>query len=75
MILLNGVGYNPQDDDSDTDYKRPPRDAACVLDYFCALSFVENDGQFATDEMYAMLADPTAFFGADSDELTYRAER
>jgi hypothetical protein len=60
---LNKIGYDPVDDDSDSGYRRPPHDAACVCDYFHELAGVEDDGKFVVEEMEELLNNPTAFFG------------
>jgi hypothetical protein len=54
--------YDPSDDHSASGFRRPPRAAGCVLDYFFALSFLGDGGHFATSEMKAMLDDPATFF-------------
>lgn len=64
QIMLNKLGYDPIDDDSDTGYRRPPHDAASVCDYFGALGYVEDGGRFVVEEMEILLNDPAAFFGA-----------
>lgn len=55
--------YEPEDTASATGYRRPPRAAGCVLDYFHALGFLEDDGDFATSEMECLINRPEEFFG------------
>jgi hypothetical protein len=54
--------YEPMDDASESGFRRPPRVAGCVLDYFAALGLIEDDGEFAHKEMYLMLDFPQLFF-------------
>lgn len=54
--------YNPIDDKSKTGYRRPPKVAGCVLDYFAALGEIEDGGKFAHEEMKALLKSPSQFF-------------
>ena len=65
MLLLNKRNYDPIDDDSETGYRRPPEDPACVCDYFCALSYVEDSGKFAVAEMTVLMTDACAFFAKE----------
>lgn len=62
MNILNKLGYDPIDDSAVTGYRRPPRDAACVCDYFATLMLIEDDGQFLHSEMRTMLEKPMVFF-------------
>lgn len=63
-MLLNKVGYDPVDDDSDSGYRRPPREPKAINDYFHVLGEIEDEGDFAAEEMAVLLADPASFFSA-----------
>jgi len=62
LNLLNKLDYDPFDDSSDSGYRRPPQDAACVCDYFAVLGMIEDKGEFAHKEMKEMLDTPKKFF-------------
>lgn len=62
MDILNKRGYDPIDDYSDSGYRRPPRDAACVGDYLAALMGIEDGGKFLHEEIEEMLEYPNDFF-------------
>jgi hypothetical protein len=62
--IFNELDYNPYDESSDTGYKRPPRDPACVCDYFAALGQLDDEGRFAHCEMQTLLDHPSDFFGS-----------
>ena len=65
--MLNTLGYIPIDDGREGGYRRPPRDAACIVDYFHVLNYVEDDGEFAVFEMQALMDDPDSFL-EEADE-------
>lgn len=57
------LGYDPYDDNSETGYRRPPRLAGCLTDYFMVIqNDCTLDNPFPHREFEAMLSDPDAFF-------------
>lgn len=69
MKLLNKKGYNPYNEESETGYLRPPKDAACVGDYFAALRTAEDGGGFLHAEVQTLMDDPEKFFEARKLDL------
>ena len=61
------LGYDPLDDQSMTGFRRPPRDAACVVDYVLAIR--KSDAAFLIGEMRSMIEDPDEFFNDNDTEL------
>ena len=43
------LGYDPLDDQSMTGFRRPPRDAACVVDYVLAIR--KSDASFLRERI------------------------
>jgi len=62
MSILNTRGYDLVDDSSRSGFRRPPRDPACVCDYFAALGYIEDGGSFSHKEMAVLLNHPSEFF-------------
>lgn len=65
MNILNKKGYNPFDNTSESGYYRPPRDPACICDYFAALGLIEDEGEFSHKEMQEMIDHPDTFFNKE----------
>jgi len=66
-IRSMAVGYDPLDDQTMTGYRRPPKDAACAIDYFLAIR--KSDAAFLIGEMRSMIEDPEEFFNDKDTEL------
>jgi hypothetical protein len=61
------LGYDPLDARSMTGFRRPPKDAACVVDYVLAIR--KSDAAFMIGEMRSMIEDPDEFFSLNDTEL------
>jgi hypothetical protein len=61
------LGYDPLDDQSNTGFRRPLKDAACVVDYFLAIR--KSDAAFFIGEMRSLIEDPDEFFNDNDTEL------
>ena len=61
------LGYDPLDDQSITGFRRPPKDAACVVDYVLAIR--KSDAAFLIGEMRSIIEDPDEFFNDTDTEL------
>jgi hypothetical protein len=61
------LGYDPLDDRSMTGFRRPPKDAACAVDYFLAIR--REEVGFFVGEMRSMIEDPEDFFNDQDTEL------
>ena len=66
------LGYDPLDSKSITGFRRPPKDAACVVDYVLAIR--RSDAPFLIGEMRNMIEDPGEFFNDNGTELEDRLD-
>ncbi len=66
------LGYDPVDAQSMTGFRRPPKDAACVVDYVLAIR--KSDAAFLIGEMRSLIDDPDEFFNDNDTELEERSD-